>query len=77
MPAADLMSWREYYRLFPFDDLHRFHRPAALVASASGGDIKGSLRWLSPDPADAVLDGWEQSDLNTFAAFGVKPPAKD
>jgi hypothetical protein len=48
-----------------------------MTAAAFGADVKASLAWLQPDPADAVLEGWEQSDLNTFAAFGLKPPAKD
>lgn len=64
----------QFYRLFPFDDYHRFYRPAALISSALGGDMKGRLEWLQPDPIEA---GWSSADLNTFAALGVKPPMKD
>jgi hypothetical protein len=32
--------------LFPFDDEHRYHRPAALIASAWGGKFKEQLEFL-------------------------------
>lgn len=74
MPVRDFHEMREFYRLFPFDDFHRFHRPAALVANAmSGAKTEELLRWLQPDPSE---EGWAEADLNTFAAFGVKPPLK-
>lgn len=74
MPRREFEDWREFYRLFPFDDFHRFYRPAAMTAGAMGGaDPKDLLRWLQPDPAE---DGWDEADLNTFAAFGMKPPMK-
>lgn len=58
---ADLLTedeldyWREYHRLFPFDDLHRFHRPAALVYSAQFGKgapeaFSRALDTLAPKP---------------------------
>lgn len=60
--------------MYPFDDFHRFYRPAAMVArAAGGGDTTARLRWLQPDP-DQFAGNFEPSDLNTFAAFGVKPP---
>lgn len=39
-----------------------------------GGDLKARLEWLQPDP---VLAGWDETDLRTLAALGVKPPMKD
>lgn len=60
------MSWRAFYRLFPFDDLHRFHRPAALVASSMGGDLKSRLAWLQPEPPAA---GRTDADSNTIRFF--------
>lgn len=75
IPEPEFQGWREFYRLYPFDDMHRFHRPAALVAgSLGGGELKDRLDWLQPDPVNA---GWDEADLRTFAAFGVKPPMKD
>jgi hypothetical protein len=51
MPHKDMEAWREFYRLYPFDDLHRFHRPAALVSmSLGGGDLQPRLDWLQPPP---------------------------
>lgn len=71
MPQVEFESWREFYRLFPFDDLHRFHRPAALVASSMGGDLKNRLDWLQPEPTSG---DWSDADARTMAALGVKPP---
>lgn len=73
MPQAEFMSWVQFYRLFPFDDFHRFHRPAALIGASMGGDVKSKLEWLAPEP---VPEGYSQADLNTFKAFGFKPPER-
>lgn len=70
MTRPEFLAWIEFYRLFPFDDLHRFHRPAALVSqSFSGGDIQSRLDWLQPDARNADL---EDADLKTLRAFGFK-----
>ena len=37
MSHREFESWKEFYRLRPFDDLHRYHRPAAVVAHSMGG----------------------------------------
>ena len=70
MPKPEFLAWIEFYRLFPFDDFHRFHRPAALIAhSFGGGDIQLRLDWLQPDARNADLD---DADLKTLRAFGFK-----
>lgn len=78
MTHNEFESWRQFYRLHPFDDLHRYHRPAALVSvSLGGGDVQARLDWLAPDKAvdiDASDAGYSQADLNTFKALGIKPP---
>lgn len=74
MTQAELLSWVAFYRLFPFDDLHRFHRPAALVGASMGGDVKQKLEWLAPEP---VPDGYSQAELNSFKAFGITPPTRE
>ncbi|MFC0677528.1 hypothetical protein ACFFGH_06645 [Lysobacter korlensis] len=61
MGEAEFDAWREFYRLYPFDDLHRFHRPAALMAcSGVSGSldqaIEQRLKWLQPDPSDRFAD---------------------
>lgn len=75
MSWPELRAWREYYRDFPFDDRHRYHRPAALIASRGGGHnaLQQCLEWLEPDPATA---GFSNADMNTLAAFGLRPPPK-
>lgn len=72
MSQREYMAWIEFYRLHPFDDLHRFHRPAALVASSiGGGDLAKRLEWLAPEP---VPEGFSAADLAALKAFGLKPP---
>ncbi len=70
MTQPEFLEWVEFYRLYPFDDFHRFHRPAALVAqSLGGGDMQIRLDWLQPDARNAELD---DADLRTLRAFGFK-----
>jgi hypothetical protein len=78
MTHAEFLAWREFYRQQPFCDRHRYHRPAALVATAlGGGDVKARLDWLSPEPQPEPAEGgWTAADLATFAALGVKPPSR-
>ena len=73
MVPKEIASWIEFYKLFPFDDYHRFYRPAALVAgSMSGTDLDDLLAWLERRFAAPMAD----SDLSTLAAFGLKPPRR-
>lgn len=73
MTQAEFFDWVEFYQSEPFDDFHRFHRPAALIAtSMSGGDIAPLLDWLQPPPDD----GYTSADHDLFKAAGIKPPEK-
>lgn len=75
MSERELQSWREFYRLYPFDDRSRFHRPAAAVARAIGGErvtTASILEWLQPDPRNVDLTS---ADLATLQAFGFKAKA--
>lgn len=51
MTEDEFDGWCEFYRRWPFDDFHRYHRPAALVAQMSAGlsESDGLLQWLQPD----------------------------
>ena len=67
MPQAEYARWAEFYRLYPFDDLHRYHRPAALVASRQSGKLQEMMDWLAPEPSTASLN---DADINTMRAMG-------
>lgn len=71
MTHAEFVWWREFYKLHPFDDHHRYHRPAALVSASMGGDVESKLNWLSPP----VWSGeYGEADMNTIKAFGFSRP---
>jgi hypothetical protein len=75
MSQAEFHRWIQFYREQPFDDFHRYHRPAALVSvSLAGGDIKERLEWLQPEP---IPDGLDRADVATMKAFGFTPKAKE
>lgn len=74
MTLPEFNDWIEFYKLNPFDDRHRYYRPAALIAQKmAGGDITDLLDYLDPP---LVPEGFSQADLNTFKALGAKPPAR-
>jgi len=74
MSQAEFHRWIQFYREQPFDDFHRYHRPAALIStSMAGGDIKERLEWLQPEP---IPDGLDRADVATIRAFGFNPNAK-
>lgn len=80
MTNAEFLSWQQYFEEAPFDDHHRYHRPALLVAqSMAGGDIKPKLEFLVPPKADGLSEqvpgGLSQADLRTIAALGVELPS--
>ena len=64
--------------MHPFDDLHRYHRPAALISrSMSGADIGELIEWLQPrEVIEAAEIGYSEADLNTFKALGMSKPPK-
>lgn len=73
MTQAEFQQWIDFYRSWPFDDFHRFHRPAALIAgSLGGGDLTARLDWLQPSPAYDE-GGHTSADRDLYAAAGLKP----
>lgn len=71
MTQSEYIGWQEFYRSFPFDDLHRYHRPAAMVSvSLGGGKVAERLEWLQPEP---IPEGMSLADFNTFKALGFDP----
>jgi hypothetical protein len=67
MTADEFNSWVEFYKLFPFDDLHRYYRPAALVRSGMAGKYEDALEFLQPEPLN---EGLIQSDVSIMRAMG-------
>lgn len=74
MSAAEFQRWAQYYLDHPFDDLHRYHRPAALIAASMGGKYEERIAFLAPQP---VPDDLNDADLRTIKALlGYVPPVK-
>lgn len=73
MSQAEFQAWVMFYRQQPFDDMNRYHRPAAAIASSMSGNYAEKLAFLAPEP---VPEGYSEADLNTFKAFGMKPPGR-
>ncbi|OMG88009.1 hypothetical protein [Achromobacter xylosoxidans] len=67
MTQMEFERWRHFYVLHPFDDLHRFHRPAALVATSFGGELKPRLDFLTRP----IQTAEEDADEVTLKAFGL------
>lgn len=53
--------------MYPFDDLHRFHRPAAVVGAAFGGKYESILGFLVPSPDNPALS---DADRDVAKALG-------
>ena len=75
MSQAEFSRWISFYQMHPFDDMHRYHRPAAFIArSMAGGELSQMLKWLHPDYSEPE---YSDEDLRTFKALGVdKPPRR-
>ena len=75
MTMPEFLSWVEFNKLYPFDDLHRYHRPAAAVGASNGGKdaYRKILDLLAPEP---LPPGMSLADWNTYKAFGVSPRVK-
>lgn len=70
LSESEFESWAAFFQMYPFDDLHRFHRPAAMIATAFGGKYQQWIDFLAPDP---LPPGMTQADYNTMRAFGMNP----
>lgn len=69
MTQSEFSDWVLFYQAFPFDDFHRYHRPAALISkSMDGGSISDKLDFLQPPAWHADFD---DADLKTIKAFGL------
>lgn len=78
MSQREYASWQKFYRSHPFDDAHRYHRPAAMIAGAFGGGadaMKDRLEWLRNEqkekasPAPVPEGSLTQADIETIKAM--------
>jgi hypothetical protein len=79
MSLREFNSWVQFYRLFPFDDAHRYFRPAALLAKANGSkaSIKELMEFLQPDPVDiGDLKPDQQAMAKSLMAAGFRMARK-
>lgn len=67
MTRKEFESWKEFYALRPFDDVHRYHRPAAVVAHSMGGgnDIGKTIDMLVNERK--VIEGMEKELAEVFS----------
>lgn len=72
MGEDEFREWASYYMANPFDDYHRFHRPAALIAASFNGELQNKLDWLRPPESTSHTS----ADLDLFRAAGFTPPRK-
>lgn len=76
MSQTEFLAWQAFYVEEPFDDHHRYHRPAILVASAmAGGRYKDKIDFLVP-PVTEPIEGFSDVDMKTFIALGGTPPTR-
>lgn len=71
MNNNEFEAWARYYRAHPFDDLHRYHRPAALLAASKGYRLDDALGYLHPSPAP---EGIDEIGMSVIRALGVVRP---
>lgn len=79
MTQREFLDWQRFYNSHPFDDAHRFHRPAALVAGSMGGGeadaMRARLDWLrnesAPEAANDEIprEGYSAADIATMKAL--------
>lgn len=67
MLASEFDTWLAFYKDFPFDDFHRFHRPAALIAyGKTTNSFEDNLNFLQ---REQLPDGMSEDDFATLKAF--------
>jgi len=79
MSREEFDRWIEYFGRHPFDDRHRYHRPAILAGDLlrEGVNVNVLLDWLQDDqatPPEPKVATPEEADANTLRAFGLSRP---
>jgi hypothetical protein len=69
MTADEFRAWVRFNQLYPMDDEHIHHRPAAAIAASFGGDsnrYRAVMDFLCPEP---VPEGMSAADWVTYKTF--------
>lgn len=66
----ELESWKAYYRHWPFDDLHRYHRPAAMIGASMSGGYNEKLEMVAGTLPASAGGGLNEVDRSVMAALG-------
>ena len=71
MSSREFEGWIDYFNRHPFDDLHRYHRPALIAGDLlrEGVNVKVLMNWLTN--GEAIV---EDADANTLRVLGVSRP---
>lgn len=70
MTRTEFLAWIQFYQRWPFDDLHRIHRPAALIAGAMGGeDMQKLIDYLAPP---VRVRKFSDLDMQIMSRFGYE-----
>lgn len=64
----EYLDWVAYYKSYPFDDFHRFHRPAALLVSRGKNEqLDAALKFLDINsvlPGEINMDEMSEADMS-------------
>lgn len=67
MTAPEFAAWVEFYKNFPFDDFHRYYRPAALNAlGKTSMKMDEILDWLQPPQYSEEMTDTDKSFMKIF-----------
>lgn len=70
MTNKEYLDWVAYYKTYPFDDFHRFHRPTALIVSRGKQDqLEEALKYLDVNsviPGEIDMEQLSESDMSVI-----------
>lgn len=78
MVPSEFDGWIDYFDRHPFDDLHRYHRPALADTLIRGGlPFDKVLDWMKDGEPMAPREMTpEEADAQTLRTFGLSRPRK-
>lgn len=66
MSASEFAAWKAFFVMYPFDDAHRYHRPAAAMAASFGGKYESVIEFLSPEPTPPGMSAADAQTLRSM-----------